>query len=84
MRLPVIKHIHHFTKENDVDFLHETMELLEHLADSEALKDEEIDVIGEMMSNISGAIEVHKMIEDGANEKDALNNFMKRVMGSID
>lgn len=83
MRLPVIKHIHQFTKENDVDFLHEAMDLLEHLADSEALKDEEIDVIGEMMSNISGAIEVHQMVEDGKSEKDALNDFMKRVMGSI-
>lgn len=84
MRLPVIKHIHQFTKENDVDFLHEAMDLLEHLADSEALKDEEIDVIGEMMSNISGAIEVQKMVEEGKSEKDALNDFMKRVMGSID
>ena len=60
------------------------MDLLEHLADSEALKDEEIDVIGEMMSNISGAIEVQKMVEEGKSEKDALNDFMKRVMGSID
>ena len=36
------------------------------------LKDEELDVIGELMSNISGAIEVQKMVLDGKSEKDAL------------
>jgi hypothetical protein len=31
-----------------------------------------------------GALEVHKMIKSGTPEKDALNAFMKRVLGSID
>jgi hypothetical protein len=31
-----------------------------------------------------GALEVQKEIKSGKNQKDALNSFMKRVMGSID
>lgn len=83
MRLPVIKHINSFVKENDVDYVLEAIEVLEHLAESEALKDEELDVIGELISNMYGAVEVNKLEAKGSTEKDALNAFMKRVMGSI-
>jgi hypothetical protein len=31
-----------------------------------------------------GALEVHKMTKEGTDKKEALNTFMKRVMGSID
>ena len=31
-----------------------------------------------------GAIEVDKMVKDGVPKKEALNAFMKRVLGSID
>jgi hypothetical protein len=31
-----------------------------------------------------GALEVHQLIAGGLSEKDALNTFMKKVMGSID
>jgi hypothetical protein len=48
------------------------------------MKDEELDVIGELLSNMSAAIEVNKMIREGKSEREALNDFMKRVMGSID
>ena len=60
------------------------METLENLIDLESLKDEELDVIGELLSNMSGALEVSKAIKNGAEKKTALNNFMKRVQGSID
>ena len=43
-----------------------------------------MDVIGEIISNMYGAIEVTKMIKEGTSKKDALNSFMKRVQGSID
>ena len=49
-----------------------------------ALKDEELDVLGEMISNLYGALEVHKMTQEGMAKKEALNSFMKRVLGSID
>lgn len=85
MRLPVIKHLNKFISEYDQDYAEEAMELLEHLSDSQHVKDEELDVIGELMSNIAGAVEVNRMMrEDGLSEKEALNTFMKRVTGSID
>ncbi len=84
MRLPLIKHINSFISENDEDFVVEAIELLEHLTESENLKDEELDVIGELISNFYGALEVQKMIKSGTPEKEATNQFMKRVVGSID
>lgn len=84
MKLPIIKHLADFIAENDEDFLVETIETLEALTEVSSLKDEELDVIGELISNMYGALEVHKMVQDGVTKKDALNGFMKRVMGSID
>ncbi len=84
MKLPVIKHLVNFIEENDQDFLIETVETLEHLTEVPSLKDEELDVIGELISNMYGAIEVYKDIQSGTTKKEALNNFMKRVIGSID
>ncbi len=84
MRLPLIKHINSFIAENDEDFVVEAIEVLEHLTESENLKDEELDVIGELISNFYGALEVQKMVKSGTPEKEATNQFMKRVVGSID
>ncbi|NKI27630.1 hypothetical protein HCG49_13755 [Arenibacter sp. 6A1] len=84
MKLPVIKHLTNFIEENDEDFVIETIETLEALTEVPSLKDEELDVIGELISNMYGAIEVHKSIKEGSSQKDALNSFMQRVVGSID
>ncbi len=84
MRLPIIKHINEFVKSHDEDYVQESIEFLEHLADSSAIKDEELEVIGELLSNMYGALEVRKSIAAGASERDALNGFMKRVTGSIE
>ncbi len=84
MKLPVIKHLTQFIEENDQDYLVEAIEVLEALTEVSSLKDEEIDVIAELISNMYGAIEVDKMIKDGTSQKEALNTFMKRVLGSID
>ena len=84
MRLPVIKHIIAFIENNDEDYIVETLETLEDLIDLESLKDEEIDVIGELLSNLSGAIEVYDDMKKGTGKKEALNSFMKRVQRSID
>ena len=70
--------------ECDEDFIVETIETLENLTEVPSLKDEELDVVGELISNMYGALEVHKMIKDGISKKEALNLFMKRVLGSID
>jgi hypothetical protein len=85
MKLPLIKHIGKFIADNDEDYILETIEVLEHISEFDGLKDDELDVLGECLSNLYGAIEVQKsIIEEGISQKDALNGFMKRVQGSID
>ena len=81
MKLPVIKHLQ---RENSVSNLEDALEVLESFSEHRSVKEEEMDFVGELVTNISGAIEVHKMIEDGMSEKDAANAFSKRVLGSID
>ena len=83
MRLPIIKHIVEFIENNDSDYIEETISVLEHLTENPNIKDEEIDVIGELLSNLYGAVEVNEAIINGSNQKEALNEFMKRVQGSI-
>lgn len=84
MKLPIIKQIVNFIEENDQDYVVETLETLEAITEVSSLKDEELDVIGEIISNLYGALEVDKLIKDGTSKRDALNSFMKRVQGSID
>lgn len=84
MKLPLIKHLLSFIEENDQDYLIETIEVLENLTELDKISDNELDLIGELISNMYGAIEVDKMIKEGTPKKEALNGFMKRVLGSID
>ena len=83
MRLPIIKQLVQFAEENDEDYLLETAETLENLTELESLKDEELNVIGELISNIYGAVEVRKSMQEGKSKTEALNEFMKRVQKSI-
>lgn len=82
MRLPLIKHLVE-NPEFDEDYFIETVEVLISLADAKGIKDEELDVIGELISNLEGAIEVKKQIKEGSPQKEALNAFMRRVVGAI-
>ncbi|MEJ1221717.1 DUF6952 family protein [Sediminicola sp. 1XM1-17] len=84
MKLPIIKHLTTFIEENDEDFVIETIETLEALTELPSLKDEELDVIGELISNMYGALDVAKAVKEGTPKKEALNQFMQRVLGSID
>jgi hypothetical protein len=84
MRLPLIKHIVDFIESNDEDYVVETIETLETITELPSIKDEELDVIGELLSNLYGALEVQKSMRGGVERKNALNEFMQRVMGSID
>jgi DNA-binding phage protein len=84
MKLPVIKHLTEFIEQNDQDYIIETLEVLEALTEVPSLKDEELDVVGELISNMYGALEVSKMMKDGMSKKEALNSFMMRVLGAID
>jgi uncharacterized protein YerC len=84
MKLPVIKQLTQFIEDNDQDYLIETIEVLENLCEVSSIKDEELDVIAELISNMYGALEVNQMIKEGKDKKTALNDFMQRVLGSID
>jgi len=84
MRLPLINHITNFIEDKDEDFVLEAIETLENLTEASSLKEEELDVIGELISNMYGAIEVNKSVANGVPKKKAVNDFMKRVLGSID
>ncbi len=81
MKLPVIRHLQ---KNNEVEKLENTIEVLENFTEHRSVSEEEMDVIGELLTNLCGAVEVHKMIKDGVPERDAANNFVKKVLGSID
>jgi len=85
MKLPIIRQLSSFIESNDEDYVNEAIETLEAITEVSSLKDEELDVIGELISNMYGALEVQKMMkEEGLTQKDAINAFMKRVLGSID
>jgi hypothetical protein len=84
MKLPFIKHLVQFIAQNDQDYLIETIEVLEALTEIPSLKEEELDVLGELISNLHGALEVQKLIKSGVAPKEALNQFMQRVLSSID
>jgi hypothetical protein len=52
MRLPIIKHLVEFIEKNDEDYAVESMDLLEDLIEAKGIKDEELEVIGELLSNL--------------------------------
>ncbi len=83
MRLPIIKAIASNDSISQSD-LTATVETLESISAARGLTDEELDVIGELISNIEGAkivIEDHRHY--GTPLREALNKFMKRVINSI-
>jgi hypothetical protein len=82
MRLPIIKTLVE-SGEFDEDYMEEAIEVLLLISEARGVKDEEMEVIGELISNISGAQEVMREIKNGTPQKEALNGFMKRVVGAI-
>ncbi len=81
MKLPVIKHLQ---KSNDRESLEKTVSVLESFTEHRAVGDQEMDVIGELITNICGAIEMHEMIAGGMSQTEAANGFAQKVLGSID
>ncbi len=81
MKLPVIRQIQ---KTSTAAQIETTISVLEHISEAPSIKPEELDVIGELISNLCGALEVHDLISQGVPEKDAANQFMKKVLSSID
>lgn len=81
MKLPAIRHIQ---RNNSVAQIEACIEVLESYTEYNRITDEEMDVIGELITNLCGAVEVNSMISDGMAERDALKAFAQKVMGSID
>lgn len=81
MKLPIIRKLYQAAT---VEKLEATVEVLEHFCEMSGVSDAELDVAGELLTNLCGAIEVHAMVKDGMRETEALNGFAQKVMGSID
>lgn len=81
MKLPVYKNLQ---KNCSIEEMENALSVLEFYAESPSVKEDERDAIGEIISNICGAIEMKTLIENGMEEKEAANYFMKRVLSSID
>lgn len=81
MKVPVIRQLF---QSSTPEQLEATLEVLEAFCEFRGVHEAEIDVAGELITNICGALEVHAQVNDGMAEKDALNAFAQRVMGSID
>ncbi|MGY4383319.1 hypothetical protein ACVWYN_000338 [Pedobacter sp. UYP24] len=81
MKIPVIRQLF---QNNTAEELEVTLGVLEGFCEFRGVHDQEIDVVGEIITNICGALEVHANVNAGAVEKDALNAFAQKVMGSID
>ena len=81
MKLPVIRH---FQRNNAPEQIQSCIEVLESFSEYNRITDEEMDIVGELITNLCGAMEVHQMIADGMPERDAANAFAKKVLGSID
>lgn len=81
MKLPIIRQLfENHTPEN----LEKTLEVLESYSGFRGTSEEDLNVVGEMITNICGALEVHESVKNGAQAKDALNAFSQKVQGSID
>lgn len=81
MKVPIIRQL---VQNTTTEQLNATLELLEAFCEFRGVNEEEINVAGELITNICGALEVQAQIGSGMPEKDALNAFAQRVMGSID
>lgn len=83
MKLPIIKTIASNDNISEAD-LKSTVKVLEALAESRGLTDQDLDTIGEVISNLEGA----KVVVDdhrhyGTPLREALNKFMSRVIQSV-
>ncbi|MES2829064.1 MAG: hypothetical protein V4687_12950 [Bacteroidota bacterium] len=81
MKIPVIRQLFQNSTPEDLEA---TLNVLEAFCEFRGVHENEIDVAGELITNICGALEVHASVNAGAVEKDALNAFAQKVMGSID
>jgi|TARA_R100000030_G_scaffold95917_1_gene83702 hypothetical protein len=83
MKLPVIRSIASDRSINERD-ISTTIKILDTIGMSRGISSTELDVIGELLSNLEGAkivIEQHR--HHGVPLREALNGFMQRVIKSV-
>lgn len=81
MKIPIIRQLYqNQTPEN----LEKTLAVLESFSEFRGVTEEDMNVVGELITDICGALEVHSNVQNGMAEKDALNAFAQKVLGSID
>lgn len=81
MKLPIIRQLY---QNQSPENLEKTLEVLESFSEFRGATEHDLNVTGELITNICGALEVHDCVKNGMSEKDALNSFAQKVMGSID
>ena len=81
MKIPIIRQMYQAAP---VEKLEATLEVLEAFCEARGVSETELNVAGELITNICGALEVHQMVADGMKETESLNSFAQKVMGSID
>ncbi|MBD8018575.1 MULTISPECIES: DUF6952 family protein [Kaistella] len=81
MKLPIIRQ---FYQSQTAENLEKTLEVLETFSEMRGVSEEELNVTGELITNICGALEVHQNVKNGVPEREALNGFAQKVLGSID
>lgn len=81
MKLPIIRQLY---QNETPEKLEATLDVLEKFGEFRGVSDEDLNVTGELITNICGALEVHQNVQNGMSEKDALNSFAQKVLGSID
>ena len=81
MKLPIIRQLY---QTQPVENLEKTLEVLEAFSEFRGVTEEDLNVAGELITNICGALEIHEKVKDGVAERDALNGFAQKVLGSID
>jgi len=81
MKLPVIRQ---FYQTQTVENLEKTLEVIEAFTEFRGTTEEDLNTAGELITNICGALEVHANVANGMIERDALNSFAQKVLGSID
>ncbi len=81
MKIPVIRQ---FVRAHSAEDIEKAVEILESFSEFRGVSEEELNVAGELITNLLGAIEVHNSIANGMIERDALNSFSQKVLGSID
>ncbi|MCZ2223660.1 MAG: hypothetical protein LC122_08520 [Chitinophagales bacterium] len=81
MKLSIIRQLY---QTSSPEKLSATLDVLESVTEARGIKEDELNVIGELITNICGAIEVHQLVNEGLRESEALNVFARKVLDSID